>query len=258
MSLITFPWLDRLVHQQLDFVCRLPDRITYQVVRPLGEVRTARVRLVESLVYLGAGTDANASHAAYPLRLIVVEEFTPGGALLRTRRYLTSVLDPRRLPAREAIALYARRWDIETAFDLCKSHLKLHLIWSAQQNVVLHQVYATLILAQIISGLRFEIAAKAQADVREVSVELLLRWLPQLAALGQDPIATFVAEGRRLGFIRPFRGLEYHVPAPTTNGYRIPKVFPPPRRARYSRHGPETPQRDLQDAINATLSCAIE
>ena len=261
LGYFSFPWLDYLIDAGFDFVCRLPAKVTYVEQHVLCEVQTARVRLRETLVYLGAGPEAQHSRAAFPLRLLAITRRVRAGVDSpgdRTWYYLTSVLDPRQLPASEAVGLYGRRWDIETAFGLCKTHLKLHLVWSAQQNALLHQVYATLLLAQVVSALRFVIADAAGADVREVSLELLLRWLPEFAAEGQDPIAMFVREGRRLGFIRPFRGAEREVPAPQASDYQLPPEWPPQRVARYHRFKEDSVQKILQARLNADLPLPTE
>jgi hypothetical protein len=259
LGYFSFPWLDQLVRDGFHFVCRLPQRTSWREIHGLCDVQTAHVRLRESLIYLGAGPAANYSQGAFPLRLLEVTRRRRAGrgeTEEQTWRYVTNVQDPEALPAAEAVGLYGRRWDIESAFGLCKTHLKLHLIWSAQINAVLHQVYATLILAQVVSGLRFEIADRAGADVREVSVELLLRWLPEFAAEGADPVAMFVQEGRRLGFIRPFRGVEREVPRLVAADYTFPDVPPSPRPAHYPRHAVGSPQRALQDDLNSRLSGA--
>lgn len=256
LGYFSFCWIDHLIHAGFHLVCRVPTHVSWVETHVVCEVQTARVRLRETLIYLGAGTEAHHSQGAFPLRLLEVTQRRRAGVDSpedRTWRYVTNVLDPRVLPAWEAVSLYARRWDIETAFGLCKTHLKLHLIWSAQQNAVLHQVYATLLLSQVVSALRFEIADRAGADLREVSVELLLRWLPEFAAAGEDPVAAFVREGRRLGFLRPFRGVEREVPRPEPTDYDLPSLPPPQRPARYPRHGPATPQRALQNELNAQL-----
>jgi hypothetical protein len=260
LGYFSFAWLDYLLDAGFQFVCRLPAHVTYVEQHVLCDVQTARVRLRETLVYLGAGTQAQHSQGAFPLRLIEVTRRARAGVDAppdHRWQYLTSVWDPRVLPAAEALGLYGRRWDIETAFGLCKTHLKLHLVWSAQQNTLLHQVYATLLLAQVVSALRFEIAAAAGADVREVSLELLLRWLPEFAAEGQDPVATFVAEGRRLGFIRPFRGIEREVPTPAAEQYQWPEQPPPQRRARY-QYKKGTRQHELQTRLNDQLRRVTE
>jgi len=47
----------------------------------------------------------------------------------------------------EVARLYARRWDVELAFKLVKRRLGLRLLWSAEPNVVLQQVWAVLTVA---------------------------------------------------------------------------------------------------------------
>src|SRR3712207_7500049 len=45
--------------------------------------------------------------------------------------------DPQVLPMADLARLYARRWDIELAFNLVKTHLGLHLRWGSTPAVVL-------------------------------------------------------------------------------------------------------------------------
>lgn len=261
LGYFSIPWLDQLVRDGFHFVCRLPKNITWKEAHCLIDVQTARVRLRETLIHLGAGTEANYSNGAFPMRLIEVTRRrragvdSPGDP---TWRYVTDVMDPKLFSAAEAVGLYGRRWDIETAFGVCKTHLQMHLIWSAQVNAVLHQVYATLILAQVISAIRFEIADRAEVDTRDVSLELLLRWLPEFAAEGggpggEDPVTYFVQEGRRLGFIRPFRGTERDVPRPPESAYTLPDQPPEQRKARYPGYAADSPQRLMATELNAAL-----
>src|SRR5436305_991503 len=120
-----------------------------------------------------------------------------------TLTYLSNVLDPSVLPIQEIARLYARRWDIELAFLTLKEHLGLHLWWSSKVTVILVQVWACLILAQLLQAVRLEIACRAQVEPFEVSLPLLVTYVPQPWAMGQDLIATCVQRGRQLGVIRP-------------------------------------------------------
>ena len=86
---------------------------------------------------------------------------------------------------------------------LLKEYLGLHLWWSSKVSVILVQVWACLILAQLLQAVRLEIACRAQVDPFEVSMPLLVTQWPRLLAGGQDPIAVCVQRGRQLGFIRP-------------------------------------------------------
>ena len=109
--------------------------------------------------------------------------------------------------------VYARRWDIEMALKLVKQHLKLRLLWSAKQVVILQQIWATLIISQVLQALRLEIAHKAGVDTFEVSIGLLVQYAPQYAYEGRDPVKIFVERGRELGFIRPSRRTRIHAPS---------------------------------------------
>src|SRR5947199_7254576 len=88
---------------------------------------------------------------------------------------------------------------IELAFLLLKEYLGLHLWWRSKVSVILVQVWACLILAQLLQAMRLEIACRAQVDPFEVSMPLLVTQWPRLLAGGQDPIAVCVQRGRQLG-----------------------------------------------------------
>jgi hypothetical protein len=60
---------------------------------------------------------------------------------------------------------------------------------------VLHQVYAVFTVAQIILATRCEIASRANADVFDVSLDLMIRWIPRFAADGVDPIQMIAKRG---------------------------------------------------------------
>jgi hypothetical protein len=242
LGYFSFPWFDWLGYHGYWFVSRCRQRLSFLEQHLLYAGGNHAVLLRESLVYLGAHAG---DRAAYPLRLI---EITWGKTVYR---YLTNVLDPRLLPAWQVVALYQFRWDIEKAFDLLKTHLGLHLLWSGIANVILHQVFATLILAQVVLALRAEIAQQAGAEVREVSLVLMLRWLPRLAGMGRDPIALFIERGRQAGCIRPFRGREYQVPRVADADYHLPERAPPRRRARYNRAKENPEHARLQAVLNA-------
>src|SRR5207302_1692154 len=94
--------------------------------------------------------------------------------------YLTNVLDPQTLPLAEIARLYARRWDIELAFLTLKEHLGLHLLWSSKQVCILQQVWACLIIAQVLQALRLEMACAAGGDPFEISLPLVVTTLPPL------------------------------------------------------------------------------
>ncbi len=148
---------------------------------------------------------------------------------------MTNVLDPRMLSLREIGLLYGRRWDIEMMFNMVKTHLKLHILWSSHINVVVHQIFAVFTVAQIILGIRAEIAAKADADVFEVSLDLMIRWLPRLAHEGLDPIQITVERGRQAKIIRPSTRIKHDIPDPPLADYEpLPDGISLTRKPRYA------------------------
>ena len=98
------------------------------------------------------------------------------------------------------------------ALALAKQHLKLRLLWSAKQVVIQQQIWATLIISQVLQSMRLEIAHKAGVDPFEVSIGLLVEYAPQYAYEGRDPVKVFVERGRELGFIRPSRRTRIQAP----------------------------------------------
>jgi Transposase DDE domain len=226
LGFFAFPFFDRIIEGGFHFICRQREKTTFVLHHLLYDGPAGPVHLKESIGYLGA---YRADRAAHPVRLI--EVFTAHG----TRRYLTDVLDPALLPAAHVLQLYRRRWDIETAFKLLKSQLNLFLIWSGYRAVVMHQVFASLIIAQVVLSLRNEVAQAAKASLREVSLPLLIRWAPELARDGQDPVLTLAKYGRDAGIIRPFRGKDYDLPRVKLEDYSLPIERPPPRKPRYPK-----------------------
>src|SRR5204863_6612075 len=125
--------------------------------------KTSAGETFDRLVWLGARN----IHGKYVVRQV---QFRQGEQL---RQYFTNVCDPTVLPLPEIARLYARRWDIELAFLTLKRDLGLHLIWSSKSVVVLVQVWACLIIAQILQAIRKEVALRADVDAFEVSLPLL-------------------------------------------------------------------------------------
>ena len=69
-------------------------------------------------------------------------------------RYLTNELDPTRLPAPYAVALYWQRWRIEDCYAIVKRLLGLAYFWVGSEYGVQSQLWATWILYAAYLGLR--------------------------------------------------------------------------------------------------------
>jgi hypothetical protein len=77
------------------------------------------------------------------------------------RAVLTNVLDPARLSAAEALALYPRRWTIERLFFDLKEVLNLNRVYAGNPNAIAMQVYA--------AGCVYNALRVAQAEVAEAA-----------------------------------------------------------------------------------------
>jgi Transposase DDE domain len=92
---------------------------------------------------------------------------------------LTNVLDPQRLPAEDAIALYPYRWGVERMFFDLKEVLNLNRLYAANPNAVAMQVYAA---AMVYNGLRVaqsDAAAQVQVVPEAISPA---KFFPKVAA----------------------------------------------------------------------------
>jgi Transposase DDE domain len=225
-----FEWFDFLIDSGHEWVSRLKKKTSYEVRHVFYEHGTT----LDALIWLGAHRSDRAA------KLVRLVRFTHKGQQFE---YITSVLAPKQLPLAEIARLYARRWDIELAIKLVKRELGLHLFWSAKTEIVQAQVWAAFAIAQILMGLRQEVAARAGVDPFEVSMKLMIEWLPRLGHRGEDPIEVLVQYGRKAKIIRHSRRLE--IRAPTIRDEDIvplPPDLPLERTPRYARRkcGPRT------------------
>lgn len=211
LGYFSFKWFDDLTDKGLFYVSRVREKVTYTIIYTFYEGDCGE--FFDGVVWLGNNENSQAKHAVRLVRFCV-------GQIVYT--YITNVLNPLILSMSAIATIYARRWDIEMAFNLGKTHLKLHLIWSAHLNVILAQIWAVLIVSQIIQALRVEIAARAGVSIFDVSLELLIKEAPELARLGIDPVKRFVDNGRVLRYIRPSSRTE--IKTPTINEQLIKQL----------------------------------
>ncbi len=98
-------------------------------------------------------------------------------------------MDHRKAPARELAVLYQERWEIETAFDELKTHLRgADIVLRSKKPDLVRQEFHGLLMAHFaIRGLMHEAALKADEDPDRLSfihaVRVIRRKLPQFAAL---------------------------------------------------------------------------
>lgn len=222
LGYFSFPGFDALTDDGYFFISKLRNKTSWEPVH----VFTKSHGVYDALIWLGR---YRADRAKHLVRLITVRV---GG---QTYRLITNVCDPQVLPAAEAIRLYLRRWDIELAFKLIKRELGLHLLWSARWEMILTQVWGVLIIAQIASSVRQQIARRAGVELFDVSLVLILRDLPALVERGEpDLIGVIAALPRgKGGYIRASRRTVAPVP-PDLPIDPAPPGLPTTRPPRYA------------------------
>lgn len=104
-------------------------------------------------------------------------------------RLLTTILDPEKAPAHELAALYHERWEIETALDELKTHLRgaRIVLRSKTPDLVRQEFYGLLMAHFAIRSLIHEAALKADEDPDRLSflhaVRVVRRKLPAAVAI---------------------------------------------------------------------------
>lgn len=236
MGFFAFEWFDQLSAEGYFWISRLREKTSYEIVHTFYRQGDT----FDGIIWLGA---YRADRARYAVRLVT---FRVGE---KTYHYITNVLSPLQLSVHDIAVLYARRWDIEMAFQLIKRELKLHLFWSAKTVVLLQQAWAVLLISQILHALQLEIAAKAQVDPFDVSLPLLVQYLPSWHDV--DFVQLVVDRGRQAGFIRPSRRIRVQTPPIDLHDYLpLPPDVGLVREPRYAHRRSAPPPDPLQNLTN--------
>jgi Insertion element 4 transposase N-terminal/Transposase DDE domain len=135
-------------------------------------------------------------HKANGVQLRVVEYRLEGIAGAEPLyRLVTTILDPAAAPAVELAALYHERWEIETALDELKTHLRgARMVLRSKTPELVRQEFWGLLLAHFaVRGLMHEAALRADEDPDRLSflhaVRVVRRKLPLFVALSPSTSA---------------------------------------------------------------------
>ncbi len=116
-------------------------------------------------------------------------------------RLLTTILDPTAAPAAELAALYHERWEIETALDELKTHLRgaRIVLRSKTPDLVKQEFYGLLLAHFAVRGLMHEAALQAGEDPDRLSflhaVRVIRRKLPRFTALPPGALGRLACGG---------------------------------------------------------------
>ena len=106
-----------------------------------------------------------------------------GGKRTRVRLW-TSLLDAKRYPSRELVALYARRWEVEITVQELKVELRGgDLLSSYTPETAAQEIAALLLALAVLVEVRCEAASRGAVDVLRVSFRRVLRLVRALWTL---------------------------------------------------------------------------
>jgi len=182
-----------LTDRKIGFITRLKKGTRFTVERVLHRSDTIR----DQIVGLGSGK----SECICPMRLV---EVLHRGTWYS---YLTNVLDPAVLSAKDVARLYRNRWRIEDAFKVVKRLLGLAYFASGSANAVHLQVWMTWVLYAVLMDLADEVAETLQEPLARISIEMVYRGLYHFAQAvhrgeADDPAIYLAENAKSLGILK--------------------------------------------------------
>ena len=135
-------------------------------------------------------SDKDRRHGSNGIKVRVIEYTLEGVADAEPiYRLVTSILDSDKAPAQELAALYHERWEIETALDELKTHLRGSkiVLRSKTPDLVRQEFYGLMMTHFAVRGLMHEAALQEREDPDRLSflhtVRVVRRKLPQFVAI---------------------------------------------------------------------------
>lgn len=194
LGFFSFGWFDDFTEQGKYFVTRMREKTAYEVVETLSEGPYYKDQIIKVGKY-------RSNPCKHPLRMVSVLWGT------RWYRYLTNVLDPQMLSAKDVRDLYRTRWRIEDAFRVTKRLLDLAYLWSGSINAVQLQVYATLIFYAVLIEVCQQLAQELQQPLEIISVEMVFRGFYHYSTAlqkgeSQDLVSFLVGNAELLGLVK--------------------------------------------------------
>jgi Transposase DDE domain len=194
LGFFSFLWFDDFTDQQKFFITRMRAKTAYRTTQVLSQGPSYRDEIIQVGQY-------HSNPCTHPLRMVSV---LWQGVWYR---YLTNVLDPQMLSARQVCELYRRRWRIEDAFALTKRVLDLAYLWTGSTNAVQLQIYATLIFYAVLLTICHQVAQALGEPLERISVEMVFRALyhyDQAVQRGEydDLILFLTGHAKLLGIVK--------------------------------------------------------
>jgi len=152
------------------FLFRLKSKTTYEVIEHLPDGTI--------LAHIDAPQYLTRSEPGLPsvIEVRIIEYQNPGG---QSGRLVTTLLDPKRYPAKELIELYHERWDMEIAFDELKTHMleRIEALRSKKPEGVYQELWALLLVYNLIRREMYMTAVEAEVPAARISFRTSLLYI---------------------------------------------------------------------------------
>lgn len=170
----TLQYFHALAGQNLEGLFRRNRQLKIRKIETLSRKQGSRSLLEDMLVEVGGIVNGSRK-----LKLRLIRYRAHG----RSLDLLTSVLDPEKLSAEDAVSLYGLRWSVERLFLDLKETLDLGTLYASHPNLVAQQVYATAMVHVAFRIAQARIAQKAGILPEQISPGKLF---PQMARAIHD------------------------------------------------------------------------
>lgn len=181
LGFFKFQWFDQFTDTHKYFVTRQREKTAFKVTKILSVGTHYRDRIIQMGEY-------RSNPCLHPVRMVSVL-WGP-----TWYHYLTNVLDPTKLSARQVCDLYRRRWRIEDAFSITKRLLGLAYVWVGNRNGMEIQIYSTWIFYAIVNDLCAEVAIAMNQPLERISLEMVFRGLYHFNTFSQQTPDSNVVE----------------------------------------------------------------
>lgn len=184
LGFTNYGYYARLMAAQVTFITRCKTNASYQIKQVLHK----SANLHDTIILLGQDN--------LPMRLV---EMNYQG---KWYRYLTSELDPERLPPLYIVALYWQRWRIEDAYKTVKRLLGLAYFWVGSINGITLQLWATWIVYAVLVDVADDVADALGIPFNQISLEMVYRSLYFFTMAfhrqESDDLIAYLAENAKL------------------------------------------------------------
>lgn len=144
---VDYAKMQQLTEQGVTYVTKMKSNLRYEVVSDVYPMRTDGVAVRREQTVRFSKRQPDGSTLTHEARILTCRD----EASLKEVRLLTNDM---RLPAEDVVAIYNKRWEIESLFKQFKQNFPLRYFYGESANAIKSQVWCTLIVNLLLTVLR--------------------------------------------------------------------------------------------------------